>query len=359
MTTHELIQRLLDLKSALRRDTEYIQLIEKIAGRYEESIKSLDGALKANDPATIQNNLNNLKSAINQTVLIIKGLRLPKVFTELDRVTEQLKQIDYEFEPPVGGGLGNLIQEFTHFQDDFETLIKGYEATQTLQLISSARALSIPLKVTVNLVDLMIEKLESHIELRENEKTLSVLFPFTDEYRDVLTKLDALNDIYSELCPLFGVSTSQYPLRIVKLETGSLWVSVVGHAAVIGFIVWLLKKAIGYIHRNFTTEGKILFIPKQVEAANSVLEFTKKLQEVGVDTTQAKEQAQKALFAISQNLNNLVSNQSKLEVNDETVSIGDVYDERFLQESKRLLLEEGSKPAEPQTDGDATTGAES
>lgn len=352
MTTHELIQRLLDLKSALRRDTEYIQLIEKIAGRYEESIKILDGALKANDATQVQNNLKNLKGSINQTILIIKDLRLPKVFTELDRATEQLKQIDSLFEPPLGGGLGNLIQEFTHFQDDFETLIKGYEATQTLQLISSARALSITLKVTVNLVDLMIEKLESHVELRENEKTLSVLFPSTDEYRDVLIKLDALNDLYSELCPLFDVSTSQHPLRIVKLETGSLWVSIIGHAAVVGFIVWLLKKAIGYIHRNFTTEGKILFIPKQVEAADSILEFTKKLQEAGVDTTQAREQVQKSLFAISQNLNHLVGNQHRLEVNDETISLGDVYDEKFLQEAKQLLLEEGTRPPEVQTDGD-------
>lgn len=359
MTTHELIKKLSELKSALQRDNEYIRLIERIADRYEESIKSLDGVLKSNAPDTLQGNLTNLKNAIGQTINLIKELSLPKIFTEIEKTIDKLKHINSSLEAPVGGGLENLIKGFSDFQNDFEVLIKGYEATQTLQLISSARAMSLTLKVTVNLVDLMIEKLENHVEIKDNEQALSVLFPSTNEYKDVLIKLDTLSDIYSELCPLFGVSASEYPLRVVKVETGSLWVYIIGHTLVIGFVIWLLKAALSYLYRNFTPEGKILSIPREVQVADSILEFTKKLEEAGVDTTQAKEEVNKAIVKTAQKLNRLVGNQPSVEINDETITVGQIYEEKFLQESKRLLLEDGSQSDETSSDNDEAQSSKS
>ena len=205
------------------------------------------------------------------------------MFTEIEKTIEKLKQVDDNIEAPKGGGLGNLIQALSRFQDEFEALVKGYEQSQALRLIPSAQALSLTLKVTVNLVDLMIEKLGTHAEVKENEQALSVLFPSTDEYKDVLTKLDALSVIYSELCPLFRVSASEHPLRIIKVETGSLWIYVIGNTLIIGFIIWLMKATLGFLYRNYTIEGKISAIPRDIKAADSILEFTKKLEEAGID----------------------------------------------------------------------------
>lgn len=62
MTTHELIQRLDELKLALWRDTDYIQLIETIAQRYSISIKGIDAVLNSKNPHTFDTKLQLLKN---------------------------------------------------------------------------------------------------------------------------------------------------------------------------------------------------------------------------------------------------------------------------------------------------------
>jgi hypothetical protein len=135
-------------------------------------------------------------------------------------------------------------------------------------------------------------------------------------------------------------------VKFTPIESGSLWISVLGNALIVGFIISLIKSAIGFIHRNYTTEGKIAFIPRELEAADNILQFSKKAQEAGLDVSTSRENVQKALFNVSSKLNDLVANQPSIEVNGELHSVAQAQEEKFLQESQRLLLEEGEQNTE-------------
>jgi hypothetical protein len=341
VTTSELIENLSQLKSALQDSSEFVGVISEIAGRYKESITNLDAAFKIQDSSRKVQALEALKTHIAATINIIKGFSLPKVFIETEKTRESLERV-VESVNDSGDRLGHLRNLLKEFQDEFEILIKGYEPSQVLQVITLANSLNTTRLVTVNLIDLVIEKLVNQIEVKDDEKELSLVLYSTDEYNEVLTKLEALNVIYSEFCFLFNVSTSEYPLRIIKIETGSLWIYVVGNAAIIGFVIWVLRTAILFYFRNFTNEGRVSLIPKEIQAADTILQFTKKLEESGIDTTKNKEEVQKVLITITQKLNNLVADQPSIKINDEPYSVGDAYEQKFLEESRKLLIGDGT-----------------
>lgn len=94
---------------------------------------------------------------------------------------------------------------------------------------------------------------------------------------------------------------------------------------------------------RFTNEGQIASIPRQVESIEEVLKLTQNLQAMGIDTAQVNENLQKSAVIISSKLNDLLLGSYSVKVNDRDFSVGDAATEKYLTESRRLLLNEGKE----------------
>ena len=105
----------------------------------------------------------------------------------------------------------------------------------------------------------------------------------------------------------------------------------------------------GGAHRKFTNEGKIASIPRQVEAVEAVLRLSENLQAIGIDTTEVKENLQKSAVVISSKLNDLLLGSPAIKVNDHDFSVGDAITEKYLTESRLLLLNTGKETEKPPT----------
>ena len=81
---------------------------------------------------------------------------------------------------------------------------------------------------------------------------------------------------------LLHVSVAEYPLRVRKIESGSLWVEIAGEATTVGILASLLLRGARYLHRGFTVEGKRERIPKQVDAAEHVFRLRDQLRRAGI-----------------------------------------------------------------------------
>ncbi len=136
-------------------------------------------------------------------------------------------------------------------------------------------------------------------------------------FENVLLKLQSIFNLYTNICNLLKISTSHYPLTIQHLKTGSLWVKFFGESTVISLCTKLIESAISYLHRNHTIEGKINAIPKKLEALEACLEFSKKLEEAGFDTTSLNTNLNDSALVISTELNKLLSGVSKFEIDKE------------------------------------------
>jgi hypothetical protein len=158
--------------------------------------------------------------------------------------------------------------------------------------------------------------------------------PFTN-------KLASINAIYEELAGLANVSTTEYPLRIVKIESGSLLIDVLGYPRIIEIIKTWIEQVVACFWRNFTTEGKIEGIPRRVAAIESILDARNKLSEAGIQTVDADGALEKALFGIAHGYNRLLIGEATVMVDGETHSIGEQYRERYLEEARILSLPSG------------------
>lgn len=346
MTISELTQQLLGLQSAIQDKKELIRLIEVLAAEYRQSQTAILEILETTgDREKAYSVFSSLGTQMNVAGNTIRAASFSKIFYQI----EQLKDV-LDLNPNVDKRVELINGALSVFREQFESAIRHNSVSENAKLISVAHGLRTLIDDLLDITKFLSGNVNKHIEQTNDEQQLVLLLPYTDEYDEIILKLNALNELYSELCSLFNISTTDYPLRVIKIETGSLWIQLLGNAVIIGFIVWLLKAAIGYVHRTFTDEGKVLAIPRQMEAADSILQFTKKLDELGVDTTQNKEELQKVAFTATRNLNQIVSKQSSIKINDELFSVGDALEQKFLEESKTLLLEDGTQEAESSTE---------
>lgn len=346
MLTHELAQRLRELEEAIDTDSAFVRLVVNISRLLEPSINHMDALFSTPDPAAAMQYVEGIRAGVSSTIQEIKKYSYSEVFVQIAELKSRIDSIHRKIGGSHADGLVALRNVVTGFENKLDKVTKGYGAAQTIDLMADAKAVSEALYSVRSLVALLSYKLEGDTEESSDRKELTLLFATSSESKDVINKLTVLGDMYNELCPFFGVSAAAYPLLVVRAETGSLWLKLIGESRVITLLISLIESAVGYLHRTYTQEGKIKSIPRQLETAESILNFTKKLEEAGVDTAEIKENVQKSVTILSSRLNDLLVGEPTVNVNGESFSVGDALEQRFLREGKRLLLEDGHQNEE-------------
>jgi hypothetical protein len=174
-------------------------------------------------------------------------------------------------------------------------------------------------------------------------------------HSEVLTKLQSIQLLYSEICQLLNVSEIDFPLRIVKIETGSLWAKVFGESKVVELLTQCCANFIDYLYRTYTNEGQLASISKKVESVESILQLEASLAERGYDVSEMREPIQKASQAIAASLQELTKGQSKVRLNDKAYTIGSAKNSgRFLKGKEQAQL----SPAAESNDEESTMDGE-
>jgi len=156
----------------------------------------------------------------------------------LDKLVDDLKDLE-----------GNDVDTFSaitvkveNFYQEYEKSINNYSWEQTLTLLNAAAQLYDSIMVSRDLIHLIQQDLEPQAQVSEENAAASLFFQGTTDYEEVLNKLLALNSLYSELCLLADVSRSQYPLKLIKIESGSLWIKLFGESRVIMLLTSILRR---------------------------------------------------------------------------------------------------------------------
>jgi hypothetical protein len=237
---------------------------------------------------------------------------------------------------------GNLLEKLDHFIYSYGKYIKGYVEGDAVMTLISAKNLYTSLDLFRKTLIMLRGNLENNMPTRiEGQEILSLLLYSKMTFSELNEKLSSLNSIYDELCNLFSISTNQYPLEIIKVESGSLWAKVFGESKVISLMTDLIERYVYYFYRNFTQEGKIKGIPKKIDVIESILQLEHHLREAGIETDEMRDNIQKSSILISQRLNDLLSDEMIVNLNGELYSIIGEADTLSLKERKPLLLDKG------------------
>lgn len=279
---------------------------------------------------------------------------LDRWLTELRRANDLVHRLELiepsdGFAPadPVDGtvareALDPLIERVKIFHDMYENLLQSHTRRNLLILIFSAHELVIVAQATELLVTSINKALRFVTSPKEGFKDLSILFPAEATLDTLIQKLSALEGLYEELCRLLDVSINEYPLELIKVESGSLWIKLFGESRVISLMSKFVESAASYLYRNFTKEGKIVAIPQTVEVIDSMLKLSDSLEQSGIDSSVLKENIKQSSIILAQRLNQLLAGEPAVNINGRNYSVGDEWEQRFLRESRTLFIGSGN-----------------
>lgn len=284
------------------------------------------------------NAVNDLRSHLSSLRNVVKDINIREFYSSLEGFQQQLentKKLNLD-ELSIINLISNRINIFA---DKYEVFISSYRAQDAAPVITE----SIYLFSLLNGFKATLLFFESNLEGKNHEieslEGFSLLLPTSMNLNQFAVKLIAIDEIYNELCSLLNISTSEYPLKISKIESGSLWAKVLGNNRVVGLMVDFLNSSASYVYRNYTNEGKLTAIPRKLDAVNSVLEFKSKLEKEGIDTEEIKEHVSKAAVLIAKELNTLLDGQPEITINNKKHSVGEEIQKRLLELDRPLKLE--------------------
>jgi hypothetical protein len=325
-----LTRRIEDALQALDAASPLVEMLAALEVMHQHIDTHLNGMTEGSSQ-DISGNAHAVHSKLTSLSTITKTLSARKLFREVEvlegRLSKALKD---------GLDETKYVVEFLGILDEFAEAYNAYVVNQTgknaLPLLFIARRLTQAFSSFQGFLEYILANSSYILSRREDEAEFSLVLANVTDVQNFSEKLAALNALYLEICYLLGVSVPSHPLRIGKIESGSLWTNLFGETRVVGLMNSLIEGGVHFFHRNYTKEGKIAAIPKKLESLNELLDFSNRLKESGCDVTEIQEKIAKGAAIITDNLNTLLSDQPVVEVNGKTLSIG--------QELQKALLEQ-------------------
>jgi hypothetical protein len=223
------------------------------------------------------------------------------------------------------------------FRDAYVRYLQTSTNRDAVQVALSGSSLYSALNMTYSVLSIFAnEYIDSDPFTIGELGNLSLFFDSEQDFESIAKKLNSLHEIYQQYCEITSIPEHDYPLKLSRIETGSLWIKLFGNSKVISLMEWSIKSAAAFLHRNYTREGRIGAIPKHIETLESILEIRARLTSQNIETSALDDQIKNASVKIGASLNGLLDKEPRIVVNGEVDVI--VPDRRSLQMKAIPLL---------------------
>jgi hypothetical protein len=303
--------------SVLGEITPYHQHITEI------SLATDLASLLADAPETpVQEQISALREKYLRERPRSRGVRPGRIFAQIYATEDELLRTWAE-----GGVAGKpprkLRTGLKAFENAFEHYLRAPSATGSLHLFQVARDLSAALQVSQDLIDTLTATISHVSPTPSSQQTLELFLTNPSRISEIRSKLKALEQLYCLTAEILDVSPAEFPLTITHLEVGSLWIKLFGQSKVISMVTKFIEATVAFGYRNWTDEGRISALPKKIEAVEAVLEFSKRLEDAGLNTDELRGRVQRAAIQIADQLNDLLEGERDVEVNGRSLHTDD------------------------------------
>jgi hypothetical protein len=347
MTSRELFLKFESLQAELRRNEFLLKLVATLGDRQAEVTKMFGAVVASGDPNSSWSATERIRNRLRETISEVKLASPRKIFAEIEAVVETISDRQSVWNHPTLGKLELLKREFELFGAAYESFISGQQVADMAQLLSAAQRLDAAANSSVEFASVVLKNLCPNLDdASDSDRGLELYLASQTDFSLFLEKATALERVYEELCELFKVSSKQEPLRIVKIESGSLWAWLRGDPGTLAAARSVIEKAAHYFYRNYTDEGKLSAIPKKVETIDSVLQLRDELKKRDIPTEQLEEHITKASVAIGKNLETLLAGEDQIELNGVVIALTPASQQGLIA-SRRVRLIEEQNPESP------------
>jgi hypothetical protein len=159
---------------------------------------------------------------------------------------------------------------------------------------------------------------------------------------EIAAKLAALSELYDEVAMLLDISVEQHPLRVLKIESDSLFISVAGHPIVISIVTAICTASIMTIQQGWTQHGKMEQAEYELRALREAFDLTELIKARGVNVEDSEDRIRKASEIAVKRLAILIGGESSVEVNGELYVLSMNESAKMLEGQRQRRLENGS-----------------
>lgn len=296
-------------------------------------------------------NANSNRSRLTNVVSIVieadkqevSPRKLHRNSMEIEHYIEQILSIEY-IPDLVRKPLQEFFQKMDFFLDFYETYRLKFERHSAYELSVIACQLIDTRKKIEFIIDILLQSYTPSKQ-SEDRNSLELYLGNVPTLKNYGIKLQALDDLYTELAYLCEVPLSDFPVTVEHLENGSLLARISGHPLVVALLSSVLTSASNYCINQYLVNGKVTSLNEKIEILDNMFELTKKLEEEGYAVDDMQDGIQRSLKKLSKSSNVLLSDQAVIEVNDEVFQLDQENATKLLQETKRLEVKDFDQEA--------------
>lgn len=339
MTSHELVVIAKQINSTIDQATHMLSVLNKLENLYHECSGMAAGLLQVQlGESHPHNALSRFQHRVREISNSLTDLIPGQLYRELHHSRDSLKvSLSTTIEFP-SMNMPELFERYTDFENCLNEFLAHRNTVVTRRLLDSAYQFKRVLTSVHQSMQLIIEALDT-AKNEDPANHLALMLGSPVDLQDYSKKIDDFAVIYDELCELTGTSKTDKP-TVIKLESGSLWIEVLGNPVVISIMSGLIGGAATYLHAKFTQTGKIESIPKVVRSIESILELSKKLHEHKIDTSQIDDKLAKCAVVLAERLTSLIAAEPNVVINGDVFKLRDSMQQKMLEfKTSPLLLE--------------------
>ena len=141
--------------------------------------------------------------------------------------------------------------------------------------------------------------------------------------------------IYNKLCELGNINILEEPLRIVRLESGTLNFKFDGNNSICKVIAKILEDCHNLFIKNFTKSGKKENIAESLELVSQQIDIIGSMKSMGIDTTKLEDVARETMGLIIKETNVFLSANPDVKINEKQLNRSEDI-KNLLKEPKYL-----------------------
>ena len=345
MTSRDLLSLAAEITKATDPDSPLGLLLQ---GTAVEFIAALDSTRKLIPTSAGSNNdhaqiFGQLVTQVANAGVDTRRVNLLKIFYEIKEVKEVVTRF---LKTPDLAGINDLRHTATlidKFTTDLENYWRNHKIEDAYVLIVTGARLESELRTLRTSASIIQASLTPPApEKTADEESLSLYLPGENDLAAFGRKLSAVASLYGEFCELLEVSTAKYPLRIVKVESGTTWIDVVGNAHVIQFVILAISNGAYYLYRNYSREGGLAQIPKAADAIERLLRIDDEMSKRGLDVTKLRERIVKVSIKVAENLDTLLKGEEEVQINGASHPTTPERQQQLIAGKAILKLEENT-----------------
>ena len=229
-----LARRVDDTLKALDAAAPLFEVLDAI-GIKNDGIQSRLLEIADGSGAKIVDNANALHSDFSSLSGTTREISTRRLFRVVETLSTQLTEalVEGAYNP---SHLHQLLGELDTFAETYNTYVAHQSGVNAVPLLYESNRLRNSLSSLRAFLEYVQSNLSSQSTPADDEAEFSLVLFNISGIGDFADKLIALQALYDELCDVLNVTTASYPLRIRKIESGSLWTRLFGNIEVAHFV---------------------------------------------------------------------------------------------------------------------------